>query len=450
MTLYVQALDRPQTPRLAHRAQIPLNPASVMKLVTTFAALDTLGPQFTWKTRFLAQGTLQQGTLRGPLFIKGSGDPKWVVERIAADLAALNATGLRTIEGDLILDRSVFDLPYQSPSAFDGDGLRPYNATPDGLLVNFKAPVVSLAAPSSGTELAVSISPPIADLVIQNNATVEEGDCGDWSSRLSIAYKDAYTLAVDGRYRRACSTKTWSVAFVDPDSFAPRVLKALLTEAGITVKGAVRYGNSPPDARLLYEGSSLPLESVIADINQFSNNVMARQLFLTLGAQNRPTTTLEHAQSTVQAWWAKSFAATTPPPILDNGSGLSRSERITAKALVSLLEKAGQHPYGSAFEASLSHVGLDAGTTKHLVNRPGMAALTGRAALKTGTLVDVKSIAGYVTGDSGQRYAVVAIINHPKARDNGNTVIDAFLRWVVDDIPTPTRTVAQRKKSKGR
>lgn len=192
----------------------------------------------------------------------------------------------------------------------------------------------------------------------------------------------------------------------------------------------------------------MPLESIIADINKFSNNVMARQLFLTLGARGRTSTTLEQAQSNVQEWWKKSFDASTPPPQLDNGSGLSRSERITAKALATLLHKAHQHPHAAAFETSLSKVGLDTGTTRAMANRPNMAPLVGRAELKTGTLVDVRSIAGYVTGDSGQRYTVVALINHPNANAQfaGTRVIDAFLRWVADDVVASTPPAVTKAK----
>ena len=119
-----------QAPRLAHRTQVPMNPASVMKLVTTYAALDQLGPAYTWNTPVYVQGTVQDGSLRGNVYIQGQGDPKLVMERLWLLLRRLQAQGIQVIVGDIVLDRTAFDVPEQDPGSFDNEPLRPYNAAP--------------------------------------------------------------------------------------------------------------------------------------------------------------------------------------------------------------------------------------------------------------------------------------------------------------------------------
>ena len=426
----VKTLEPEPKVRLAYRDQEPMNPASVMKLVTTFAGLDQLGPQYTWKTRFYADGPLEQGEVRGNLLIKGGGDPKWVLERIASDFQALRSKGLDTVNGDIVLDRSIFELPAQSPSSFDGEGLRPYNATPDGLLVNFKSLMLTISPDPSGKSVVLTTEPPMADVEIHNSLRLTSGPCGDWRSdiQVDLARNDLITMA--GRYRASCGEHSWTVAHPDPDQFALKVVKALYLQSGATLKGQVRYGNLPKGAVLLHEGHSLPLSALIADINKFSNNVMAQQLFLTLGLRAKAASTYGSAQQALGAWWRKVLGR-VPPPELENGSGLSRHERISAYALSELLEKAAEHPNASVFEQSLGVVGVD-GTVKLMGLKPNMAGVAGRASLKTGTLKDVIAIAGYVTSANGTRYRVVALVNHPNA-PNARPVFEALLNWVVRD-----------------
>ncbi len=125
--------------RLAHLADKSRNPASLMKLVTTSAALDLLGPAFTWRTPVFLEGQLREGVWHGHVYIQGSGDPRLGVEQLWLLIRRIQALGIRQIQGDIVLDRSLFSVPAQDPGGFDGEPLRPYNATPDALLINFKA-----------------------------------------------------------------------------------------------------------------------------------------------------------------------------------------------------------------------------------------------------------------------------------------------------------------------
>ena len=167
VTLLVADADAVQPPRLAWRSQVPVNPASIMKLVTTYAGLDLLGPAFTWATPVYVDGPIRNGVLQGNLYIQGQGDPKLVIERLWLLLRRVQGLGIQTIEGDIVLDRSAFEAIDADPNAFDGEGLRPYNASPDALLVNFKSVVMTFVPNRGAATAQVSFEPPLAGVAMQ-------------------------------------------------------------------------------------------------------------------------------------------------------------------------------------------------------------------------------------------------------------------------------------------
>lgn len=419
-------------PRLAWQPERPMNPASVMKLVTTYAGLDLLGAGHFWKTRVYTLGTLREGTLLGNLLIQGGGDPKLVVERLQELLRAIQDQGVRRIEGDILLDNSVFRLPPHNAAAFDDDPLRPYNVGPDGLLLNFKALVLRFIPEPAQRRVRIESQPPMAGVGVPAELPVTSGACGDWRTRLALDFSDPEQLRLGGRYPLACGEQEWAIAYPQPERYAPRVIEAMWRAAGGALSGQVRWAEQRPvGARVLVTGLSLPLASVIADINKYSNNVMAQQLFLTLSAGDGRASFAE-SRNLLRRWWRERFGLRTTP-LVDNGSGLSRDERATAAALAALLQQAASHPQGAVFEQSLSLAGVD-GTTRRLAQRrPGSAAI-GNARLKTGSLRDVAAIAGYAYGQSGQNYAVVGLINHPNA-GAARAALDRLVEWAVQDAP---------------
>ncbi len=421
----------PPAPRLAWQADAAMNPASVMKLVTTYAALDLLGPGHFWKTRVFTQGYLKDGVLHGNLLIKGSGDPKLVHERLHDLLRAVQDKGVRQVNGDILLDGSVFKLPPHNAAAFDDDPLRPYNAGPDGLLVNFKALIFKFVPDGNG-RVRVESEPPIAGVEIPTEVAAASGACGHWRTRLAADFTDPHRVSFAGRFPASCGEQSWGVAYADPASHAPRVIEAMWRAGGGQLTGQVRWLDKPATGQPLVTGLSLPLKDIIADINKYSNNVMAQQLFLTLSSAGDGRGGFGESRSTLARWWRQRFGLRSAP-LVDNGSGLSRSERITAASLVALLQQADAGPNAAAFEQSLSIAGVD-GTTRRLAERNPGAEAIGNARLKTGTLRDVSAVAGYVWGRSGQRYAVAGLINHPNA-GAARPALDALLEWAVRDGP---------------
>lgn len=443
VTLLVVDATGQLPPRLSHRSTVPMNPASVMKLVTTYAALDVLGPDFTWSTRVQADGSLSDGILHGNLVIRGGGDPKLVVERLQAMLAQLQASGVQVIRGDIVLDRSAFQLPALDPGDFDGEPLRPYNARPDALLINFKSLVIRFTPDAANGHALVHVEPPLAGLLADESVPLAHvARCGDWRSELRASVNNPNRLQFAGSYSSACGVRVWPTAYAEPATFAARAIEGSWRALGGLLTGSVRDATAAELARLRAGGTlsgdkaplrldapSLPLRDIVHDVNKFSNNVMAQHMFLTLGRQAQPGPdpqgTLENGRAAMAAWWEKTLPQ-LPAPVLDNGSGLSRAERISAASLAALLQHAAQSRVAQDLIDSLPVAGLDA------TMRERAKGVAGQAFIKTGSLRDVAAVAGYAQGASGARYIVVGIVNHPNAGAARNA-LDALIQWAVQD-----------------
>jgi len=428
VAMLVADADGLRAPRLAWRTQAPMNPASLMKLVTTYAALDLLGPAYTWTTPVYTDGAVRGGVLEGNLHIQGRGDPKLVIERLWLLLRQVQGLGIRTISGDIVLDRSAFQDEAHDPFAFDGEGLRPYNAAADALLINYKSVVMRFtperaAAPG---QARVAYEPPLAGVAMPPSVPLTPGECGDWRGGLRAAFADPTRLHFDGGFPAACGEKTWAVAYADPRSYALRAVGGLWAEMGGQLRGQVREGPVPAGLQPAFEAGSPPLAEVIRDINKFSNNVMAQQLFLTLGLQLRRHGTPEAARSAMRQWWSERIGTGEGLPVVDNGSGLSREARISAAALGRMLQVAWRSPVMPELVASLPVTGVD-GTLRRRALRSG-----GAAHLKTGTLRDSAGLAGYVHGASGRRYVLVAIANDDNA-PAARAAFDALVDWATRD-----------------
>ena len=416
----VQAVND-DPPLVRHNAAQAMNPASTMKLLTTYAALELLGPAYTWQTEALSESAPTNGQLKGNLYLRGSGDPRLALEQFWLLLRKLRARGVTDIEGDLVLDRSAFALPPHDPAAFDNEPLRPYNAGPDALLVNLKSQSLSLAADPSGKSVSVVSETPGDGLQIDNRLTLTQERCGDWREKIKVQVSGSI-ITLSGNYAANCGEKALHLAPWPADEQVERLFRALWRELGGSLRGKVREGTTPPDGRVLAVHDSPALGEVVRDINKYSNNVMARQVFLTLAAE-RPATP-EGARLRIKSWLADR-GLKFPELVLDNGSGLSRSERISADGLSQLLLAAWNSPVMPELMSSLPLAGND-GTLRQ---RLGNSAATGRAHLKTGFLDGVRAIAGYVLDNRGKRWVVVFLINDPKFRQ-GKPAMDELLNWV--------------------
>lgn len=427
VAIVVQAVDSGR-PKWTMNADKAMNPASTMKLLTTFAALDILGPAYTWQTQAFINGPLENGVLKGDLFLQGGGDPKLTHDRFARWLREMRQRGLREIRGDLVLDRHVFALAASDAGQFDQEIMRPYNVLPDALLLNFNAISVQLL-PHAGQAPSLAIEPPLSNLEIVNQLRSDDhAACGDWREglRAGVFTSDAVDrLVLSGTYPLACGEQNWNIALADHSRFVLGVFHSLWAELGGNIEDNVREGSVPPDARLFAVSPSPTLGEIVRDMNKYSNNVMARQLFLTLGleAGHRPARP-EDGAAAIQDWLNRR-GLKMPELVLENGAGLSRQERISAASLGRLLQAAWRSAVMPEFMASLPIAGSD-GTMKNRVQGQGVV---GQAHIKTGTLDGVKSMAGYVLDHRGRRWVVVCLVNHPRAALAG-PAMDALLQSV--------------------
>jgi D-alanyl-D-alanine carboxypeptidase/D-alanyl-D-alanine-endopeptidase (penicillin-binding protein 4) len=417
VSLYVAPVDAPGTPRLQHRADALVNPASLAKLATTIAGLELLGPAFTWSTPVYVDGPVVDGVLQGHVYLQGRGDPKLVQERLWLLLRRVQGLGIRRISGDIVLDRSAFDVPPTDPGAFDGEPLRPYNAAPDALLLNFKSVVLTFVP--QGAQARVHAEPPLAGVQWPATVPLAGGECNDWRGALKADFSDPNRPRFAGAYPAACAERVWPLAFPEPASYAARAVAGMWQSIGGELAGSVREGRVPAGLKPAFEWTSPPLAEIVRDINKFSNNVMAQQLFLTLALQLKGTGTQPAARDLLRAWWGERFGG--EPPVMDNGSGLSRSERATARQLAQLLHAAWAAPFMPELVASLPASGQD-GTLRRVRRNVGLAHL------KTGSLNNVSGIAGYVHGPGGRRYVLVAVANGPGA-GAARPAFEALVEW---------------------
>jgi D-alanyl-D-alanine carboxypeptidase/D-alanyl-D-alanine-endopeptidase (penicillin-binding protein 4) len=419
--------------RISHRAKQPMNPASVMKLVTTYAALDTLGPAYSWRTELLATAAPREGVLDGDLYIRGSGDPALSMEQFWLLLRELRGRGIREIRGDVVTDRSRYATLAHDPGAFDNEPLAPYNVGPDALLLAHNALRIRLQPTDGGAPVLWS-EPPLDGVQIDNRVQLVAGDCGDWKDTLFAAVQPAgngaLTLQIGGRYARDCGERIWNVAPLPHADFFARALRAMWAELGGRITGRVREGVVPINAAVLGGIDSPPLAEVIRDINKYSNNVMARQLFLALSPPGAAADTVG-AAAAVRAWAAQRNLP-LPSLVMENGSGLSRIERLSAYDLATLLRRAWASPVMPEFVSSMPVLAVDGTLRRRLKTSP----LAGQAHLKTGSLADTRSIAGYVLDRNGQRVLMVAWLNHPNAK-RAQPVLEALLEWVWNGNPQP-------------
>jgi D-alanyl-D-alanine carboxypeptidase/D-alanyl-D-alanine-endopeptidase (penicillin-binding protein 4) len=423
VALYVRELSAPR-PIVEHNVDRAMNPASTMKLITTLAGLELLGPSFVWRTEAWLDGPLNGDVLDGNLVLKGYGDPKLTLEDFWLFLRDLRARGVREIRGDLVLDRTLFALDEIDPGRFDNDPTRPYNVGPDALLVNYKAIRLQFIPMEVGSGVRIISTPELPQISIVNQLTLGPAPCDTWPEKPAADWVQS-RLIFTGVFPYGCGEKQRNFSLLGRNQYLLALFAQQWRDLGGTFRGGVREGTVPERARWLTTWESPPLATVIRDINKFSNNVMARQLFLTLSlAGANPPATTDSAARAVRAWLQRNQLE-FPELQMDNGSGLSRSGRVSARHLGELLAYAWRSPLMPEYVSSLPIPGVD-GTLRR---RLGESSAAGHAHIKTGYLEGVRAIAGYITDGRGHTFVVVCLINDAHAV-NAQSFHDAVIEWV--------------------
>ena len=430
LSVYVEDLDT-GTPVLRWLDDTPRNPVSTMKLVTTLIALDLLGPTYRWNTEVYALGEVEDGRLDGDLLIKGYGDPYLVTERVWQLLRRVRQAGIHDIAGDLLLDDSYFAVDDgHDPAAFDRQPLRAYNVAPNALLMNFKVVRYWFEPEYDSSSVHVWLDPPLGNLRVENRLTLAAGRCRGYQRGITITANEAIDkMTFSGRFPDGCERYAMDRTALGHNEFVYGLFSSLWRESGGHLDGGFRNAPTPDGVEPVVTFRSLSLAELIALVNKHSNNVMARQILYTLSAEQLGAPGTERGGREVVENWLETHGFGVGGLTIDNGAGLSRDARISAREFGSLLRFAWRQPYMPEYVASLSLSGLD-GTALH---RFDDAFLTGQAHLKTGSLDHVATIAGYLQARSGRRFAVVMLHNHDDVhRGPGEEAQTALLRWLYE------------------
>ena len=420
MSTYVQDVNSSK-PLLAHQDTASRVPASVMKLITSYAALGTLGPNYRWPLEVYTRGPIHNGTLRGDLIIKGYGSPEFNQNELRKVLHGIRAKGIRNVQGRLVFDNSHFSIPRQSAGAFDGKAFAAYNAQPDALLYNER--VSSFQVSARGKRVRVSTTTPAHNLKIVNRMRKSRRGC---RPRISISRRGAQVIATfSGRYSSRCGTRSYNRVISQPSEMIYGAMKAMWKR---DVGGSLnaRFAMGKASGKLLLKTYSRTLAEILPTIDKESNNVMARQLLLTVGAKRFGGQGTPRKGAEAVSAFLSSRGLHFPELRIENGSGLSRHARISARHVGDLLIDAYKSPFRNVLMRSLAVAGVD-GTMKRRLRR---TAVRGRGFFKTGTLRDVRSIAGYVKAVNGKTYAIAILHNDPKARRRALAAHDKLIEWV--------------------
>ena len=429
-SIHIQEVNSP-TPLVAWNSDTKRVPASVIKVLTTYAALLGLGYDYRWETKFYHTGYLRKGVLRGDLIVKASGDPTLGTDDLDDIVGQLRAAGIRRVLGNIVIDRSIFDVPNKNNSGFDRNIYSPYNAMPDALMFNERKS--TLCVTSTGKHIKIRRDIPDWSYKVVNKIRPVNGSCRRGRSWPKVSIKERGSQSIitfSGKLSKHCGKRTICKVVTKPYKSFYYALKDEMKNKGITFKGRLKLRPIPKKAKYLFSHYSPRLEEVIATTAKKSNNLMARQLLLTLGAKHYtlPSTTFKGRKAIEKI--LNRYHILEPQSIfIANGSGLSRKSRITAHSLANLFIHAEQH-YGQRWRETLSIAGID-GTIR---KRFRYSSVYGRAWMKTGTIKHVANIAGYVEGASGELYVVVVLVNDKRSAQYGRKLANSVIEWVADTL----------------
>ena len=429
--IFVQEVGATE-PMLAIGDDVPLNPASVIKLLTTFVALEQLGPSHQWATDAYTDTELSTGTLLGNLYIRGGADPYLVTERFWKFLFELQLAGIKHIKGDVIIDTDSYRPDNINPGQLDDQPSRPYNTPPNALLLNLGVSYFWIVGDKKTQSVFIGTDPPNRKLKITNSVRLTNDICTPSSERLIfeiITRENGGHVKVSGDYPLGCGRSLHARRVADPISHIDGVFTEIWGSLGGTLAGKVRNGSIPDDAKKFYSYASLPLVDIIRLTNKFSNNVMARQILLTLGASKfgEPGTILKGRKAI--NGWVEEAGLNVPNMFIENGAGLSRKTRVSASQLGTFLLYAYQRPLIAEFIASLPISGIDGTVRKRFQKTPS----AGRMHIKTGTLDNVRALAGYVLRNDGKTYVIVSLHNHDGIHKGiGTKIQDKLIAWLFE------------------
>ncbi len=420
-------------------------PASVVKVYSAYAVLLELGYSYRWPTKFYYTGKLRNGVISGDLVVKGFGDPTLRTSDLPRIVSSLKAKGVKKIKGNILIDRSYFTVPKRDSSHFDKNIYSAYNAMPDAMMFNQHLSKFTVSYKNGSHQIQKSI--PGDSYKVSNKIKTVSGSCKgsrSWPSIRVDHKRETPTLIASGKLSKHCKKRTHTYIVTKPYKEFYEALKRQLIRSGVSYQGSMKIGKVPSSAKGLYTDYSSTLEEIISVTSKKSNNLFARHLLLTLGAKiYGPPANLDKGRRAVTQILNRYRLLDTPKCFIDNGCGLSRTSKITARSMARVLDHA-HKSYGKRWMQTLSIAGTD-GTIKRRFNN---TSVKNRAWMKTGTLNNVKNIVGYVKSRSGKLYTVVILTNGKRARWHGAALENDVIKWLVNYRGSGVKTSSDPMREK--
>jgi D-alanyl-D-alanine carboxypeptidase/D-alanyl-D-alanine-endopeptidase (penicillin-binding protein 4) len=421
-------LARPVVQVAADQAFVP---ASVMKLVTTIAALELLGPQYRWTTPVLATGRIDKGVIEGSLIVRGANDPALSWAHIDALVKRLRKRGIHTIQGNIVADRRLYMAPDNETLDYVADTAYPWNSPPDSLVVSGKMVTVRFVPDARTRSVVVTVNPPIEAVQIRGSVAYVDGPCVHGQPFVDPAGALDYTrIRVDGSLSAGCGPRSTIISVLGHQDFIQRAFAQLWKASGGVWNGRFEsYNNNTHNRAVVIDRIvSPPLSEVVKEINKPSNNLMARQLFLQLALSDpapkvRGALALRAFDRVKRLFREKGIDV--PDLAMDNGAGVSFAERVSPRGLARMLNFSLERPYANTLMASLPVAGVD-GT---MAGRMRQSPAAGKAFLKTGSVPESRTLAGYVRDASGKLYIAVVLVNHRNA-EAALPAMEATIDWL--------------------
>lgn len=408
-----------------------MQPGSTMKLVTAIVALDRLGINARGRTDLLTTTAVQGDVLPGAIYLRGGADTDLDWGVLWGMLRQLREQGIRHIQGGIVVDRGLFyptRLDIGAPP-FDQSPEFQYNAIADALYLN--GAMLDFTLKADAQSFSLRTSPELPGLEVDaTGITLSDSDCAkwddDWKTPSVQMRATGPRIGLQGSFPRNCIRQT-AFNFLDRQWLSTTLMRQWWAQLGGQIDGVDGEAATPPGAAVRVTHFGRPLAEVVRGMMKRSDNPLTRLLYLKLGAQAaRPQeSTLVAADRMVREWFADK-GLSTDGMVLDNGSGLSRSERIQPAQMAALLQWVYSSPYAPELLSSLPIAGVDGTMSRRL---KGTVA-QGRARVKTGTLGNVVGIAGFVQDQRDRTWIVVGFLNHDHAMAKGRPVLDSLVEWV--------------------
>lgn len=436
----------PPTPALHYRADALMQPASIMKVVTSSAALATLGLRWQGETQLLVAEsdliTMVNGQLTSPLVLRGLADYDVSYGDLAELLLQLRARGVTHLASGVLVDRRLFaPMPSdEERKPFDEAPQAYYNYQPDALPLARNMLQIRIDSRGARKQPELTLIPRWQGLQLDNQlqlsqTTCEQASTNGWRFAVNPSVDPSmgqrgepqFTLTMRGSFPPNCLLERYQAVL--PREFNLELaLRSLWQQLGGTWQGAMRFGDTPDGYQVLASHYSRPLPQLVQQMNKVSDNGLAQLVFQRLAdpSEQARELTLKAAEHQVLTWLA-SQQISTSGMVLDNGSGLSRSARLSTAQLAALLQANWQQPWIYEFIASLPLAGQDGTIRQRFAN----SVVLNQARLKTGTLNNVTAIAGYVWDEQQRPYVFVAMVNAENAQSAGRELINRWLEQLV-------------------